>query len=55
MDELNPQQRAVVERVDVVIDGPFEQDKADPSLKWCGSSNQRAYSCGAEGVYPISL
>lgn len=27
--------------VDVLIDGPFEEDKKDLSLKWMGSSNQR--------------
>ncbi len=26
---------------DLLIDGPFEQDKVDYSRPWCGSSNQR--------------
>lgn len=38
--ELSPAQQKVVELVDVLIDGPFEQELADPSLKWRGSSNQ---------------
>ena len=27
--------------IDVLIDGPFEQENFDPSLKWRGSKNQR--------------
>ena len=30
----------IVQNVDVLIDGKFEQDKADPELYWRGSSNQ---------------
>lgn len=33
--------RELLEVVDVLIDGPFEEDKKDLSLKWMGSSNQR--------------
>ncbi|QIR14245.1 anaerobic ribonucleoside-triphosphate reductase-activating protein [Shewanella aestuarii] len=40
---LTPQQQAVIDHVDVLIDGKFEQDKADPSLKWRGSSNQQIH------------
>jgi anaerobic ribonucleoside-triphosphate reductase activating protein len=40
LNNLSPAQQKVVELVDVLIDGPFEQDLADPSLKWRGSSNQ---------------
>ena len=40
LNNLSPGQQKVVELVDVLIDGPFEQDLADPSLKWRGSSNQ---------------
>ncbi len=38
--ELNAQQRQVLDHIDVLINGKFEQDKADPSLLWRGSSNQ---------------
>ncbi len=31
----------IVDNVDVLIDGRFEDDKKDPNLQWCGSSNQR--------------
>lgn len=55
LEQLTPEQQAIVEQVDVIIDGPFEQDNADPSLKWCGSSNQQAYRCTAEGIFPIQL
>lgn len=40
LENLNETQKQVVALVDVLIDGPFEQELADPSLKWRGSSNQ---------------
>lgn len=41
IEALSDQQRAIVDLVDVVIDGRFEQDLKDPALLWRGSSNQR--------------
>lgn len=41
LENLSPLQRAVVEHVDVLIDGQYEEDKRDLSLAWRGSSNQR--------------
>ena len=38
--ELNQQQQEVVSLIDVLIDGKFIQELADPSLQWRGSSNQ---------------
>lgn len=38
--ELNEKQQAVVELVDVLIDGRFIEEQADPSLHWRGSANQ---------------
>jgi anaerobic ribonucleoside-triphosphate reductase activating protein len=40
LDELNDEQQAVVDYIDVLIDGKFVQDLADPKLLWRGSSNQ---------------
>jgi len=40
LEELSVAQRQVIELVDVLIDGRFEQDLADPSLVFRGSSNQ---------------
>lgn len=40
LSQLSDAQREVVNRVDVLVDGPFVQELADPSLKWRGSSNQ---------------
>lgn len=40
LNELSDAQRQVIEYVDVLIDGKFEQDKADPSLESRGSANQ---------------
>jgi anaerobic ribonucleoside-triphosphate reductase activating protein len=38
--ELDDAQREVVQYIDVLIDGKFEQDKKDLNLEWRGSSNQ---------------
>ncbi|WP_417348690.1 anaerobic ribonucleoside-triphosphate reductase-activating protein [Ferrimonas sp.] len=40
LDELDEAQRALLPYLDVLIDGRFEQELADPSLLWRGSSNQ---------------
>lgn len=37
----HPQQRALLERLDVVVDGPFRQDLKDLTLPFRGSANQR--------------
>lgn len=31
--------------IDVLVDGQFEEDKKDLTLKWRGSSNQRVIDC----------
>ncbi|MEL0660465.1 anaerobic ribonucleoside-triphosphate reductase-activating protein [Psychromonas arctica] len=41
--DLNVKQKQIIELVDVLIDGKFEKDLADPSLAWRGSSNQVIY------------
>ncbi|QDE30843.1 anaerobic ribonucleoside-triphosphate reductase-activating protein [Shewanella polaris] len=38
--DLSVAQQNIINLVDVMIDGKFEQDKADPALLWRGSSNQ---------------
>ncbi len=38
--ELTEEQQKIIDLVDVLIDGKFEQDLADANLKWRGSSNQ---------------
>jgi len=38
--ELDEKQKEVLSYIDTLIDGRFEQDKADPMLDWRGSSNQ---------------
>lgn len=40
INELTSEQKAIVDMIDVLIDGKFEQDKYDPELLWRGSSNQ---------------
>ena len=40
LEELSAEQQQLLPYLDVVIDGKFEQELADPSLEWRGSSNQ---------------
>lgn len=35
------QDKEVIRYIDVLVDGLFVEEKKDPRLKWCGSSNQR--------------
>lgn len=30
----------IMKYIDVLVDGPYEQDKRDDKLHWCGSTNQ---------------
>ncbi|WP_309398135.1 anaerobic ribonucleoside-triphosphate reductase-activating protein [Cerasicoccus maritimus] len=48
LENLSPAQKAVLEYVDVLVDGPFVQAKRDPSLLFRGSSNQRILDLTAE-------
>ncbi|MFV0447344.1 MAG: anaerobic ribonucleoside-triphosphate reductase-activating protein [Vibrio sp.] len=41
--DLSEAQKQVLEYIDVLIDGKFVKDLADPSLDWRGSSNQVIY------------
>jgi anaerobic ribonucleoside-triphosphate reductase activating protein len=40
LSELNDAQHKVVDLVDVLVDGKFEQELANVNIKWRGSSNQ---------------
>ena len=37
----NPRQRALLEQIDVLVDGPFVRRLRDETLRFRGSSNQR--------------
>ena len=43
LEELSADKQEVVSYVDVLIDGKFVQELADPRLLWRGSSNQIIY------------
>ena len=43
LDELDDYQRQMLPFIDVLIDGKFIQEQADPSLVWRGSANQVIY------------
>ena len=43
LDKLNDYQRQMLPYIDVLIDGKFIQEQADPSLVWRGSANQVIY------------
>lgn len=40
LNELDAQQMELVNLLDVIIDGRYEEALKDPSLVWCGSRNQ---------------
>lgn len=40
LDDLNEEQKQMLPYIDVLIDGKFIQEQADPSLIWRGSVNQ---------------
>ena len=43
LEELSeiPENRRLLDNIDLLIDGEFMLDKLDYSRPWCGSSNQR--------------
>ena len=40
-DRVGEHSRTLLERLDVLVDGPFVQEKKNPDLRFRGSSNQR--------------
>ncbi|MCL1077835.1 anaerobic ribonucleoside-triphosphate reductase-activating protein [Parashewanella spongiae] len=40
LEELSKEQQQLIDKVDVLIDGKFDENLADPSLSFRGSSNQ---------------
>ena len=51
LDELTPDQRSIVDLVDVLIDGKYIAEIADPSLVWRGSSNQLIHEFVGSGSW----
>lgn len=54
-EELNPVQKEIVSLVDVLVDGPFIEDKKDIRLKFRGSSNQRIIDIKKTKDVPVLL
>ncbi|ABL99483.1 anaerobic ribonucleoside-triphosphate reductase-activating protein [Shewanella amazonensis] len=52
LETLSEAQLALASRVDVIVDGPFEQQLADRRLKFRGSSNQRIFCRSGDGFVP---
>lgn len=51
LSELTEKQLEVLSYLDVIIDGKFENDLADPNLLWRGSSNQIIYQKDENGKW----
>ena len=47
LGELTAPQRELVALFDVLVDGKFEKELADPGLLWRGSSNQQIHDLNA--------
>ena len=54
-EELNEVQKDIVSLVDVLVDGPFIEDKKDIRLKFRGSSNQRIIDIKNTHDVPVLL
>lgn len=52
-EELKSKNDKLIDLCDVIIDGPFIEEKKDLTLKWRGSSNQRILYHGLE-IYDIT-
>ena len=53
LESLSRKQQSIIQNVDVLIDGKYEEDKRDLSLAWRGSSNQRVIKLS--GGKPVSI
>ncbi|QLB12454.1 ribonucleoside-triphosphate reductase class III activase subunit [Bisgaardia hudsonensis] len=50
LTELNEQQQEMLPYIDVLIDGKFIQEQADPALAWRGSANQIIHRFSAKDI-----
>lgn len=53
LDELNEEQKEIVNLCDYVVDGPFIEEKSGIKLRFRGSSNQNIWKKNENGVLEI--
>ena len=48
IEDFSEEQKSILDKIDVLIDGPYDYELRDITLKLCGSSNQRVLRKGID-------